>query len=117
MKDNVILEKSFKFSLRILRLVKYLKEEKQEYILVKQIIRSGTAIGALVSEAQYGESKNDFLHKLNIALKEAAETEYWIELLYQGEYIDQKSYDSLIVDIKELIRLLIAITKSLKSDR
>jgi four helix bundle protein len=90
--NNVVRDKSFQFALRIVKLYRYLKEEKKEYVLSKQILRSGTAIGALVRESQHAESKADFIHKLSIALKEANETDYWIELLFQSGYIEEKSY-------------------------
>ena len=80
----------------------------------KQVLRSGTAIGAMIREAEQGESKADFVHKLAIALKEANETEYWLDLLFHSEYIEQKSYDSINVDTKELIKLLVSIIKTSK---
>jgi len=116
-KENVIRDKSLQFAVRIVRLANFLREEKREYILSKQIIRSGTAIGALVREAKYGESTNDFLHKLTIALKEAGETEYWLELLFRTDYISKEQYDAVINDIHELIKILTAITKTIKSSR
>lgn len=88
--------------------------EKKEFVLSKQVLRSGTAIGALVREAEYGQSKADFVNKLSIALKEANETEYWIELLNDTGYLDNKLFDSLIFDCKELLRLLIASIKTAK---
>ena len=116
MEDKSILRnKSFQFALRIIRLSKYLQEEHKEYILSKQILRSGTSIGALVREAQYAQSKADFLHKLTIALKEANETEYWLLLLFESEYIDEKMFNSISPDIKELLKLLVSSTKTVKS--
>ena len=88
--DNPVRDKSFGFALRIVKLYQYLKEEKREYVLSKQVLRSGTAIGALIRESQYAESKADFIHKLAISLKEANETEYWIELLFQSGYLEEK---------------------------
>ncbi|MBV6513946.1 MAG: hypothetical protein FMNOHCHN_03529 [Ignavibacteriaceae bacterium] len=117
MKENVIRDKSLQFAIRMVKLANFLREEKREYILSKQIVRSGTAIGALVREARYGESTNDFLHKLTIALKEAGETEYWIELLFRTDYISKEEYDSVINDIHEIIKILTAITKTIKSSR
>jgi len=87
MKENIIKNKSFAFSLRIIKLYKYLVEIKKEYVLSKQILRSGTSIGALVYKSEHAESKADFIHKLSISLKEANETDYWLELLFQSEYI------------------------------
>ncbi|MDQ1326216.1 MAG: hypothetical protein QG564_1341 [Campylobacterota bacterium] len=115
MEDKSILRnKSFQFALRIIKLSKYLQEEHEEYILSKQILRSGTSIGALVREAQYAQSKADFLHKLMIALKEANETEYWLLLLFESKYIDEKMFNSIDPDIKELLKLLISSTKTVK---
>ncbi|MFT7823825.1 MAG: four helix bundle protein [Sulfurimonas sp.] len=115
MEDKSILRnKSFQFALRIIKLSKYLQEAHKEYILSKQILRSGTSIGALVREAQYAQSKADFLHKLTIALKEANETEYWLHLLFESEYIDEKMFNSISPDIKELLKLLISSTKTVK---
>jgi four helix bundle protein len=117
MANNVVKDKSFQFALRIVKLYRYLKEEKKEYVLSKQILRSGTAIGALVKEAQHAESKADFIHKLSIALKEANETDYWIELLFQSGYIEEKSYQSIHNDIEELLSLLVAIIKKSKQNK
>ncbi len=114
MRKNIIKEKSFEFALRIVQLYKYLTTEQKEYILSKQLLRSGTAIGALVREAEHAESKADFIHKLSIALKEANETEYWLDLLYQSSYIDKNRHVSISNDIKEILRLLISIIKTSK---
>ena len=111
-KKNVVKEKSFAFALRVVKLNRYLQAERREYVLSKQLLRSGTAIGALVREAEQAESKADFVHKLAIALKEANETDYWIELLYQSELIDEKGFDSIKPDAVELIKLLISIIKT-----
>jgi len=107
-------EKSFSFALRIVRLHRYLQEEYREFVLSRQLLRSGTAIGALVREAKYAQSKSDLLHKLTIALKEANETKYWLELLHESGYLDEKSYRSIQPEIEELLKLLIASTKTLK---
>jgi four helix bundle protein len=115
--DNVVKDKSFQFALRIVKLYRYLKDEKKEYVLSKQILRSGTAIGALIRESQHAESKADFIHKLAIALKEANETDYWIELLYQSGYLEEKSYQSIHIDINELLSLLISIIKKTKTNK
>lgn len=88
--------------------------EKKEYVLSKQILRSGTAIGALIKEAEYGQSKPDFINKMNIALKEANETEYWLSLLKDTGYIDEKSYKGIAEECKELIKMLISSIKTLK---
>ncbi|NEP05805.1 MAG: four helix bundle protein [Okeania sp. SIO2G4] len=116
MKNNVVKEKSFAFALRIVKLSKHLNQEKQEYVLSKQLLRSGTAIGALVREAEYAESSADFVHKNAVALKEVNETLYWLELLHQANYIDVKGFDSINQDCIELLKLLTAIVKSTKSN-
>ena len=112
--DNVIVDKSKFFAIRIVRAYKYLTAEKNEYVLSKQLLRSGTSIGANVKEATRGQSKPDFYSKLNIALKEASETEYWLEILYETEYIDKKLFESINADCQELIKLLVSITKTQK---
>ncbi|WPJ96578.1 four helix bundle protein [Coraliomargarita algicola] len=112
MKENVIKNKSFAFALRVVKLAQYLQKEKQEYVLSKQVLRSGTAVGALVREAEHAQSKADFINKMSIALKEANETEYWIDLLHQSDYIDDSNYHSIQPDIEELLKLLISIVKT-----
>ncbi len=114
MKENVIKIKSFAFALNIVKLYQYLTDSKKEYILSKQMLRSGTAIGAMVREAEHAESKADFIHKLSIGLKEANETEYWLELLYQSDYIDKNDFESYKTEVEEILRLLISIIKSSK---
>ena len=107
-KPNAIRDKSFVFALRIVRLYKFLKEQN-EYVMSKQLLRSGTSIGALVREAEHAESKADFIHKMAIAQKEANEAEYWIELLYHAEYLDEAQYMSISQDASDLIKILAAI--------
>ena len=114
MSDNIIKDKSFAFALRIIRLYQYLREQKSEFVLSKQVLRSGTSIGANVREAEHAQSDADFIHKMNIALKEANETEYWLELLFQSDYIEESQYDSIIADCRELNKLLISIVKTMK---
>ena len=111
MKENVIVKKSFAFSVRIVNLRKYLVQEKKEYMISNQIYRSGTSIGANVAEAQRAQSTADFVSKLKIALKEANETQYWLQLLYETEYITQKAYESLHSDLMEILKILTAICK------
>ena len=108
-KVNVVRDKSFDFALRIVDLYKYLRYEKKEYVLSKQLLRSGTSIGANVEEAQAAQSKKDFISKMSIASKEARETLYWLKLLKYGSYITN---DEIINDSNELIRLLTSIVKS-----
>ncbi|MBO5897045.1 MAG: four helix bundle protein [Clostridia bacterium] len=112
MKENIIIDKTRAFSKRIVYLGKYLTEEKREFILSKQIVRSGTSIGANVFEAQNGQSKSDFASKMNIALKEATETVYWLIVLHDTEYITDKEYDSLYSDVNEIRNILISICKT-----
>ena len=115
MKDeNVIKRKSLAFAKRIVKLYKYLCDEKKEYVLSKQLLRSGTSIGANVQEAECGISKKDFLAKMYIAFKECNETKYWLELLYLSEYFAKEEYDSLNNDAEELYKLLSSITKTVK---
>lgn len=114
MKENAIESKSFDFAVRIVNLYKYITTEKKEFVLSKQLLRSGTSIGANVSEAQMGQSKSDFNAKMYIALKEANETEYWLKLLYKTEYLTENEFESIKTDIKEIIALLMSITKSIK---
>lgn len=116
MKENVIKTKSFAFALRVVKLAQYLQKEKQEYVLSKQVLRSGTSVGALVREAEHAQSKADFISKMSIALKEANETEYWIDLLHQSDYIDDSNYQSIYPDIEELLKLLVSIVKTSRSD-
>ena len=110
--NNVILDKSKAFAVRIIKLYKYLCDEKKEFTLSKQLLRSGTSIGANVKEAIRGQSKPDFIAKMSIALKEASETEYWLELLYETEYLDKIQFDSIYAYNLELIKILMSIVKS-----
>jgi len=114
MKESVLREKSYQFSLRIIKLYKYICAEKKEYVLSKQILRSGTSIGANVEEANHGQSKSDFIHKLSIAQKEAFETDYWLRLLRDSEYLTVPQADSLLNDCRELQKLLTASIKTAK---
>jgi four helix bundle protein len=109
-------DKSLAFAARIVKLAQYLQREQQEYIISKQIGRSGTSIGANLSEAQYGTSKKDFLAKCYIALKECNETTYWLDLLLKVEYITEKQHQSLSSDCSELKKLLVTITKTTKQN-
>ena len=115
--DNVIVDKSKAFALRIIKLYKYLCSDKNEYILSKQLLRSGTSIGANVKEAIRGQSKADFVSKLNISLKEASETEYWLELLHESGYLSGEQFNSIYADCVELLKLLTAIINSSKGGK
>lgn len=114
MKENVIKVKSFEFAVRVVACANHL-QEKNEYVISKQLLRSGTAIGALVREAEMAESKRDFIHKMHIALKEANETVYWIDLLIATKYLDEVSLNSLKQDATELLKILISIVKTSKA--
>ncbi len=115
MENNVIHEKSLDFAVRIVRLCRYLEEEHHEYVMSKQIIRCGTSIGANVRESRNAQSAADFVSKLSIALKEADETQFWLEVLSRSETIDNRMYESLNSDVTELIALLTSIIKTMKS--
>ena len=112
MQKSIIENKSCDFAIRRVKLYQYLREDKKEYVLSKQLLRSGTSIGANVSEAQRGQSKPDFYAKISIALKEANETLYWIRLLHATEYLNDKEYSSLYSDVNEIISILVAICNS-----
>jgi len=116
MKESIVQNKSYSFALRIIKAYNYLSKEKQEYVLSKQLLRSGTAIGALICEGEFAQSKADFINKMYVALKEANETRYWINLLYDSEFITEKMFDSILPEITELIALLAAIVKSAKKN-
>lgn len=114
MRDSIILKKSKAFALRVIKLYKYLNGQKREHILSKQILRSGTSIGANVKEAVYAQSRADFTAKLFIAQKECAETEYWLELLHESDYIIKNEFDSIYGDCQELMNMIVASTKTLQ---
>lgn len=114
MKENILKDKSFLFAIRIVELYKYLKSSQNEFVLSKQILRSGTSVGAAIREAEHAESTKDFLHKLNIGLKEANETKYWLELLLATKIIEEKMFQSIILDCDEILKLLVTSIKTLK---
>ena len=115
MKENVIQEKSYAFALRIVRLFRWLSEEKKEFVLAKQILRSGTSVGANVEEAIGGQSEKDFHSKMAIAYKESRESHYWLRLLHDANYIDDNEFHSVIADCEELIKILGSITKTMRA--
>lgn len=115
MKNNIIKEKSFSFAVDIVSIYKILNERK-EFVLSKQLLRSGTSIGANVREAEHAQSKADFIHKLSISLKEANETEYWLDLLYEVDYLTQSEFESLKPKVIELLKLLTSIINSSKNN-
>ena len=113
--NSILRTKSFDFAVRIIKLYKFLKKQHSEYELSNQLLRSGTAVGALIREAEHAESRKDFSHKLTIGLKEANESIYWLELLFATDYINKKMFDSLIKDSAELLKMLIASVKTIKN--
>ena len=115
MKESVLKTKSFRFAIRIVNLYKYLCDDKKEFVLSKQILRSGTSVGAMVSEAEHSESKSDFIHKIAIAQKEINETNYWLELLCETNYISKKEFENINIDAVELIKIITASIKTAKS--
>lgn len=117
MEENLLIDKSLNFAARIVKLNRYLIKTKKEHIISKQIIRSGTSIGANINEANYGQSKADFISKLHIALKETAKTEYWIKLLYLSKYIDEKMYQSLLSECLEIKKILVASINTASNPR
>ncbi len=116
MGKNVVKEKSFDFALRVINLYKYLCNTHKEFVLSKQLLRSGTAIGALVRESEHAESKADFIHKMAIAQKEANESEYWIELIHKSNYVNEESYNSIYSDLTEIRKLLSSIILTTKNN-
>ena len=112
--NNAVRDKSFCFAKRIVKLCEYLRETKKEYTMSQQLLRAGTSIGANVAESEHAQSRSDFLSKLNIALKEAAETDYWLRLLYETDYLSQQAFLSIIADCREIESLLASIVKTIK---
>ena len=115
MKESILKIKSYKFALRIVKLYQFLVKEKKEFVLSKQILCSGTSIGALIREAEFAQSKADFINKMNIALKEANETIYWLEILNESGYFNDKLFQSLCDDCKELVKMLVSTVKTSKN--
>jgi len=112
MSESIIETKSFEFAVRIVKLYQYLSNDKKEFVLSKQLLRSGISIGANVSDAERAQSQADFYAKTSMALKEAIETEYRLRLLYRTDYLTEKEFDNIQADIKEIIALLMSITKT-----
>ncbi len=111
---GIVATKSYSFALKIIKVYKFLSVTKREYVLSKQLLRSGIAIGALIKEAEHAQSKSDFLHKMNVALKEANETEYWLMLLKDSNFITDDEYKHIIAECKEVLHLLIRIVSTTK---
>ena len=116
MKDNLIALKTHAFAHQMVKAYQYIREKK-EFNMSDQLVRSGTSVGAMVKEAEFAQSKADFINKMSIALKEANETRYWLDLLHYGEYLEDDIYLSLDNDIKEIISILVAIVKSTKDNQ
>ena len=116
MKENVVKSKSFSFAVRVVKLYRYLCEQKNEFVLSKQLLRSGTSVGAMIREAEHAETKNDFKHKMGIAQKEINESIYWIELLKETDYLTIEEFESINVDAVEIIKLITTIIKSTKTN-
>lgn len=114
--SNIIEQRSHIFALRIIKAYKYLCKEKSERVLSKQLLRSGTSVGAMVREARFAQSRADFINKMSIALKEANETSYWIELLYESDYIDNNVFKSIHTEADEITSILASIVKSTKAN-
>lgn len=114
-RDNVVKDKSFRFAVRIVKLFQYLQSEKREFVLSRQVLRSGTSVGAMVREAEHGESNKDFVHKMSIAQKEINETIYWLELLKETDYLADDEFNNLNEDAIEIIKLLTTIIKTSKN--
>lgn len=115
MKNNIVKDKSFDFAIRIVKLYQYLSIEKKEFVLSKQLLRSGTSIGAMVREAEHAESKNDFIHKFAIAQKEANESVYWLELLKATDYLNKNEFENINNDAISILKLITSIIKTTKS--
>lgn len=114
MPESILKTKSYLFAIRIVKLYKFLTSEKKEYVLSKQVLRSGTSIGALIREAEFGQSRADFTNKMSIALKEANETDYWLNLLKDTNYLSENMFQNISQDCLELIKLLVATVKTTK---
>lgn len=116
MQENIVKNKSFAFAVRVVKLYQYLCEQKREFVLSKQLLRSGTSVGAMIREAEHAESKNDFKHKMGIAQKEINETIYWLELMKATDYLTTEQFESLNADATEIIKLITSIIKTTKSN-
>ncbi|WP_456404572.1 four helix bundle protein [Hydrogenimonas sp.] len=113
--ESVLRKKSYAFALRIVKLSRWLQDEKREFVLSRQLLRSGTAVGALIYEAEFAQSRADFINKLHIGLKEANEANYWLMLLHDAQYLNDRMFESIKPDADELVRLLVSSLKTLKT--
>ncbi len=116
MVENVLKQKSFGFAVRMVHLFKYLKDDKKEFVLSKQVVRSGTSVGAMIREAEHAQSKADFINKLSVAQKEMNETMYWLQLLHATDYLSNEQFESINTDAVEIMKLLTAILKTTKAN-
>lgn len=116
MKENIVKNKSFEFAIRVVKLYQFLCDHKKEFVLSKQLLRSGTSVGAMVREAEHAETKKDFIHKMAIAQKEINETMYWLELLQQTQYLNNEQFESVNNDALEIIKLITSIIKTSKTN-
>jgi len=114
MSESIVRDKAYQFAIRVVNLYKYLTEEKHEYVMSKGVLEAGTAVGACVKEALQAESRADFFHEMYAALKKASRAEYWLQLLHETGYIDERAYESISADCLEVVKLLTAITKASK---
>lgn len=115
MKENIVKSKSFAFAIRIIKLYQYLVSEKKEFVMSKQVLRSGTSVGAMIRESEYSESRADFIHKISIAQKEINESMYWLELLNETSFIEQSHFEDLHTDAVEIIKIITSILKTSKN--
>ena len=115
-KESLIEEKTFAFAKRMVKAYQYFSAEKKEFVLSKQLLRSGTSVGAMVQEAKFAQSRADFINKLSIALKEANEAKYWIKLLYETDYMEKTMYESVYSDVKEIVAMLVSIVRTSKDN-
>ena len=113
--ENGVKSKSFVFAVRVVKLYQFLVDQKKEFVLAKQLLRSGTSVGAMIREAEHAESRNDFKHKMSVAQKEINESIYWLELLKETKFLSKKEFDSLNADAVELIKMVTAIIKTIKN--
>ena len=116
MKENIVKNKSFEFAIRVVKLYQFLCDQQKEFVLSKQLLRSATSVGAMVREAEHAETKKDFIHKMAIAQKEINETMYWLELLYQTQYLNKEQFESVNNDALEIIKLITSIIKTAKTN-
>ena len=116
MRENIVKNKSFVFAVRVVRLYQFLCDQKKEFVLSKQLLRSGTSVGAMIREAEHAETRNDFKHKMGVAQKEINETIYWLELLKETDYLTHEQFESINIEAVEIIKLITKIIKTMKNN-